>query len=527
MATNPPLVQAQSDDPCTHAKSSCNEDRSICCDWWVIDLQDGSGHGAILEDSYEKLQKSLASNRKTAESLCKWGFSSNCNTTYGPPHCSGTNAARAEGVARSERKLGEVVASAAQKGVGLLENGRVIQKFLMIKKFVDGIDFRSVRHTATNELALVRKALMADHKTVDEYTTVLKEGVDRARSLRTQVDACYRSINPFRELDQEELRGRNLGYGFPVPSNDLPLPSAGPPSFGYGPFTPPSVVARQTNTSQDAIHAFEGLARQADAVGRRAQSVQQATVTSPSWVRSDSRFGHGRLLIGDLGSVDDGDSVAAGALPIAFLTLHEDESVAFGQVSITQADDGPAHVMKVSGRGDLGNEALELVSCRPGTTWNGSGCACPAGQTWSGQQCGCPNGLHLEAGVCRGCAANSVWSGAACVCPGGTSWDGNSCAAPPAPQPAQAVPGPRQGTFSLLGECGQFALTPAQRSHADDCVNNEHSRCVVFQTDPGATYPSDTFRQMGRSIGMKWCSGFGDNTELGQGRVMQCCHGSQ
>jgi hypothetical protein len=73
------------------ADESCNQDRTQCCEWWSIQVTSANRPtGLILEDSFEKLQRRLASDEQTGAKLCRYFGPSepSCSTKYGAPTCA-------------------------------------------------------------------------------------------------------------------------------------------------------------------------------------------------------------------------------------------------------------------------------------------------------------------------------------------------------------------------------------------------------------------------------------------------------
>jgi hypothetical protein len=425
----PAFPQDDAASACTNMASSCNEDRSVCCEWWTIDTQPGAG--ALVEDSYEKLQKSLASDTKAKAMLCRyWGDSDDCNASWGPPRCSGGGAdgntmrtVTAQGAARISESL-----SGAPSGLRRLDEARrALSVFSQIQAFEDAAASGTVVHrAASSTVSLVRDKLMEAHKTLDEYATVLKGGVDRAQTLRSQAAACYRSVNPFYEMDHA-VGSISLGYGFPLQTNDLPTPTS--PDGRPLPFSPPSAQDRQGSASADGRIAMRRVLTALQHLPAF-PSVQSAeTVT----VLRDSRSGRGRILSGAAGSLKEGQLVHAIDVPFAFVTVIG-QDIVFGTVHVSKRDASPGEIIEISGSGSQGRETVELLACGTGQTMRGDRCACSGeGMVWTGAACGCPTGEHQENGSCRSCGGGSIWSGSACVCPTGTVVSGQSCVVPSCP----------------------------------------------------------------------------------------------
>lgn len=94
-------------------KATCVDDdpRKLCCEWWTIDkFVDGKKDGALLENSYDKLQRRLRSAKDTNRQLCAAFKGGDCRVSYGAPYCSGTSAPNTKTAAPAPRPPGPAVA---------------------------------------------------------------------------------------------------------------------------------------------------------------------------------------------------------------------------------------------------------------------------------------------------------------------------------------------------------------------------------------------------------------------------------
>lgn len=94
-------------------KVTCMDDdpRKLCCQWWTIDkFVDGRKDGALLENSYDKLQRRLRNAKDTNRHLCAAFRGDDCRVSYGAPYCSGTSTPNTKTAAPAPRAPGPAVA---------------------------------------------------------------------------------------------------------------------------------------------------------------------------------------------------------------------------------------------------------------------------------------------------------------------------------------------------------------------------------------------------------------------------------
>jgi hypothetical protein len=129
-----------STDPCAALKTTCNEDRSVCCDWWTVSVDNGGISGAILEDSYEKLLASIESHKKLDARLCKyWGTKADCDVKFGTPHCSGAGVGIAHELFTAAKAPFQVQLTAATMSLEKIKGlGSALKVYSAMKSFERG-----------------------------------------------------------------------------------------------------------------------------------------------------------------------------------------------------------------------------------------------------------------------------------------------------------------------------------------------------------------------------------------------------
>lgn len=474
--------------PCSGA-STCNEDRTVCCTQWTIDIIDnGKKSGAILEDTHEALQRKLESEKHMAQTLCNYFHdASDCNETYGPPHCLGDTSAEAvvshdlaSGVGNAAKlPLGALqtalgaaptIADGLRNGTATMAGIGAAGTAITVFANAQSLDFPSLGGAGAQN---VRGLLMNSLGPLNEYATQLKGAVDRASALRSRLDECVNSYNPFQELDSiattndlpttfgSQTGWMTLGYGFPIPFGTI------------------GDQQRQVTASIDGRLSLLHDIKRASHIPK----IQQVQIPSSAVVGTDTFTGGGRLLLGALGTLRPNQPVAGGTYPSAFVSI-VGTAVTLSPVETSSGPIPNGSAITLTGSGAGGSETVRLLVCGPnahpiggncqlcsgGSQWEGSQCVCPNGRhwannecevcnggtAWNGFQCVCPSGSNWNGSQCTkpGCNGGAVWNGNTCVCPNGTSWNGAQCVG--ANQPSAGTPN--------LGDCDAFVAARGGRS---------------------------------------------------------------
>ena len=428
------VAASQEGSPCAGEPVTCNEDRTLCCNWWVADvIVDGTKRGEVLEDSYDKLMKSSAAHRKMDASLCAfWHDRSDCATVVGPPHCSGAIAGAVKQVAAEAAVPFSQSFAAGESKLAELAGASAAFKAFTTFDPAGGDDSRGGEKAHGGLLSRIRSAVLGSHEVLDEYTRNIGAALARAKGLRTQLTECARTHNPFLDLDRPSDSGGlprvwqttiNLGYGFA-------------PTFQ---FSSPTDQRAQLVAGEEGRRLLAGLLARAPAI----PTIVTLHLDAATPVSAQRTSGAGRLLVGGKGFLHPKAVLPAGDYPLLFASA-SGEGIAFSAATVSRAPHGGGERVTIRGSAGADQETVELFVCSGGREVRRDRCVCPNGEQWTGASCECPQGQHLEGGKCVLCPATTTWNGQSCACPGdthfiagacrqcapGTTFDGRSCSCP-------------------------------------------------------------------------------------------------
>jgi len=457
--------------PCSGEPRTCNEDGSICCDWWIADvLVDGHVTGAVLENSYADLTAALGKHARTDKLLCGYFHdASDCNATFGPPRCSGTTAgAMKEVAAPTVAAVGDITKEAEKKLTEVTATKTLLDKVTKADHlawagatlFKGGAASMSV---ATEGVAAVKDELK-DHLTTAgkgllNYGEALGDAIGRVKRLRGALSDCMNSVNPFLDLDAAaptdglpQVWHLDLGYGFPVTST----------TFG-----PPSSQRRQAIANDDGRRSLRGIVSQAPTLPRFAP----VTIDAPASVLSAKVAGRGRIVWTDRGTLEAGDALPDGQYQVLF-AASDGSGLKFVSPDVSRSSTADGDVVTISAASGITSESISILVCSGGRLMKGKKCACPATMSFTAGQCACPQDMHLSAsGRCESCPSGQAWNNVACACPGDTHLIAGICQTCPADSVYNGSQCASACLSNMSAGCGK-----------DDA---ECMRCVDIPSKPG------------------------------------------
>ncbi len=422
-------------DECSGLRTTCTPDELTCCAQWVIDISlDGKVWGALLEDSYERLDRSLAAAQRTDRQLCRYfgAAETSCRNEYSAPRCASDPAvgkAMSELGARSvDAWLGTIDASSRTLATA--------REQLRSLSTLSRLELPSGEDIA-NE---VRERAAQAAPVLQEYSELQREGAQRVRSLQTSLDRCFQQVNPFGPLDDGadpwSVGGRFGGHA----------------------------ERRQRDVMQQA---GQRALRRLTHVPQTVPAARRVELPANAIVVADVATGLARTAFGK-SSLKRGMRLPAGAYDLYYVGVQSGQLV-FGTTEVSTQVAPEGTVTRIRSASPLGVESIELLTCGAERELENDRCQCTGGRIANGSACVCPRSApkwNSDLGQCTVCPDTSVWNGSDCYCPRNMpEWNSSTqrCEArPPPPPPRRPDPPPMVGASGLvdgmrrLGSCNRL-----------------------------------------------------------------------